>query len=124
MVAEICACYGLEVRNDKQDGSITCVSTLDRIWAMSPKLLQRTLETVTNAWGRTPANLRGDIIEGTALFLMQYGDTVDTQELSEALSSIRNGTRGLLASAQILQRGTTKSRTRAIADLIADVYTS
>ena len=122
-INHLCQQHGLQVRNSKEEGSITCVTTLDRIFAMSSSLLDRTLYAVTHAWGHKADALRGDILEGVALFLMAY-QGVDVKLLAEELSGLRNGPRGVIASAQILQRGNHKTRTRAIADLIADIYTS
>lgn len=81
-----------------ETGSFVAVAAAQRIYTgkgvfgspvvEGPELFQRTIETVTAAWGRNTGGSVGAVIEGVAAFLVRYWRQADQTRLVTMLSKV------------------------------------
>ena len=101
-VDRIVRSLSLVVTRDGVPGAVRCVAALMKVYRRSgPKTLQRSLRTCRDAYG--DAGYDGPVVEGIALFVQRYGDSVPDAELAAALGSAHGGVKGLLNSAHKLR---------------------
>jgi len=113
-VLDLCAEAGLTLSTSWSQGSIRCVTLLERMQATDPVLLGRTLKVVGGAWGGDPETTRGEVVEGVARFLLDL-DPVYDERLIEALSTV--------SPADLMKASTGRDKRRALTEFVADVYT-
>lgn len=78
-------------------GQISAIAALARIRQLDRNgdldLTYRTLRLLTDAWGMGPEVANGHLLNGTAIFLARYGETVDAPSLSAKLRKEYDATR-------------------------------
>ena len=127
-ISKIVHAHGLRVAAPAKDGHVVAVSALEKIYlgfganGAAPDLLDRTLEYVVNAWGRTRDSVRTEVLLGLALVLARDGALIDKPSLIHKLSLFHGGAAGISADAKQLRgiRGGTLHNN--VADVIVGIY--
>lgn len=91
---------GFRIGHTTTNGTISAAAALKRIYRVAgAEALAGALMGVTDTWGKTPAALRGEILEGWGLVLGRY-PTIDRSILSKKLRPTDGGADGILAFAK------------------------
>ncbi len=103
-IARVLTSFGLVVSGTRSDGSITAVTSLLTVYngklgvkppgASKPQkenlpkshLLSRTLNVLTQAWGRDRTAYDGILIRGVAAFIYKHDAKIDGKRLAQSLS--------------------------------------
>lgn len=81
---------GWTVRLSADPGNLAAVDALERVYRSGagtlsdgayPAITERTLSTITEAWGREPVAVQNPILQGVAQLYGRYGNAVDTPKL-------------------------------------------
>lgn len=104
---------GWRIRIARQAGNLAAVEALERAYRTGagtlsdgahPILTQRTLATITEAWGHEPVAVQAPIIQGVAQLYGRYGDAIDspklTRELQDTLPRVLVGRAKVLKDSQ------------------------
>lgn len=123
---------GLKIVGAAQDGGICSAKALRFVYGgarflkgdnvENPELLQATLRTILEAWGKSKDGLRGDIIEGVGSFLARYGKEVDHAVLVTRLA--QHSPLNIIADARSLRSVHGWQMNGAIAARIVILYNS
>lgn len=107
-IAKIVAKVGLKIAEGSAEGSLYAVTALGRIFAgggmASEKegaiALEKTLQTIEEAWGRQSTNFQGQVIEGIGMVHLRYGAKLDHGGLVAVLAKISGGAARLVTYAK------------------------
>lgn len=114
---------GLHVSLDKSEGAIYAVGTLTRVYQRDGEaVLYRALCVVRDTYGSS--GYRAAVIEGVALLLARYGETLDDTRLVERLSVVHGGVNGLLGKAERLHQRMGGRRGHCVAAAAVQIYNS
>lgn len=113
----------LRVSDDKNDGSISCVGTLARVYRRAGAgTLARTLGVIRDAYG-TPG-LEAPLIDGIGHLCQRYnGDLQETVAVPK-LSNVHGGVNGLLGKAQTMRHGTGNPLAHCVAAAAVEIINS
>lgn len=76
-------CY-LDRQRRRVHGAIATSTMVEAIYAVDAgKLLDQTLDVITDCWGHGAVALSAEVLEGVALFLAHWGSHLDTQRQRE-----------------------------------------
>lgn len=107
-VNDIVVGAGLRIAQSKEDGSVSCVSTLTEIFRKGgEECLVRTLVIVLEAYGY--AGLDAQVIGGVGLLLQRYGKILGDSRAVAGLCAAPGGSYGLLQKARAIKRQYGKS---------------
>jgi hypothetical protein len=98
--------FDLRVGRTQTDGIIKAVASLQWIYrgersrgsGRNVLPLRRTLDVVTQAWGKSASGLNGAIIRGIGAVILRHGDMLDFEQLEHRLRQFRGGAAGLLGA--------------------------
>lgn len=127
-IMELLNAAGLKLESGARDGTIRCVSTLEKIYngagdpSAGPKALANTLSIIINAWGATTSSMNGSIVEGIGLVLLRYRDQVDHEALVQKLATTKGGPAALLGQARALKDWRGGTVPRAVAGAVVTIY--
>lgn len=129
-ITSIVASVGLVISDQQTNGSITAVDKLEKIYqgggiASSHEgrsALLRTLTTIRNAWGDSPAGFNGALLRGIGLVQLRYNGEIDQKALATKLAPIKGGAPGLLGNARALREMNGRPVHHCIASIVVDVY--
>lgn len=110
---------GLRVSSSPDDGSISAVSALEKVYDKDPAILPRTLRIVRDAFGGRA--LKGEVIEGVALVCHRYNGQLEDDVAIDRLAHLRGGVNGLLYDASVLRKQTGRPRADCIAGAVVAV---
>lgn len=120
--------HGLEINLRSQDGHITAVNALDKVYhgfgknGASPELLDNVLSVALGAWGRTSNAVRSETLVGLGLVLSRDGNLIDKSALIQKLSVRHAGAAGVIADAKQLRNARGGSLANNVADVIVATY--
>lgn len=114
--------HGWRVAGGAGDDAFAAVTAAERIWRRDRDALDRTIATITRAWGHTSAASNGFIVEGLGLVYARYGEATDDVSMADRLARYPGGPGRLIGAARGLQQAYRFSVTTAIADLIVEIY--
>jgi|SRR5215471_6419464 len=115
--------HKLKIGKTSGDGSICCVSALQKIFKLDDgKALILTLETLTTAFGHTASAVEGKLVEGVGLLYKTYNGTIDRPALVKKLSKYPGGASGLLGDGKGIRQYRHCSVSRGVAERVLEVY--
>lgn len=122
--------FGWRLMPGATDGCFTAVQAAERVYTgfgttekeMGPENLRAAIGTVTEAWGRKPANANGHIIAGLGLFFARYGSQVDKPALVKRLAQYPGGADNYLGKARGIRDWRGGTLPRCVAELTTDLY--
>lgn len=87
---------GYTIGRDHRNGVIVAARALENVYigrgvrvkGHHPQALRMTLETTTNAWGRTTDAVNGRTITAVGALFLRYGDAIDYPRLSKKLAAV------------------------------------
>ena len=128
-IAEIAQRHGWTIGEQHQDTMVKAVDALRAIYrgkahgdAHGRDVLDRTLATVTAAWGKDADAVNGQVLRGVALLFQSYNGEVDAAALARKLGSYNGGARGVAATAKALKDTVGGSTPRAVATVTVATY--
>lgn len=122
-VTEILSRYQLRVAATRGDGTVQAVDACENVFAASngAKVLDATVRTLWNSWGRDPDAFHSQLIRGLALFLRKYGGDVDETDLFRKLA--KSGTPlALIGRSRELKSIMQNQLPHAVAECIRQIY--
>lgn len=120
--------YGWRWGNNADKGLVACVGTVERIYRLGqstetyPDLLSDTFMVVTHAWGDQTEATMASVLDGISAVLLEYGEMIDTQRLSDRLGRYSGGPHALLEDGRTLSRSVRGRLAMGVATRIVDDY--
>jgi len=121
-ISDVLAKHGWKVAGGSGDGCFSAVAAAERIWSRDPKAVDRTIHTITRAWGHEAIATNGFIVEGLGLVYARYADAIDDNSLADKLARYPGGPAKLIGSARGLRDAYRFTTPTAIADLVVEIY--
>jgi hypothetical protein len=129
-IDRIVRAQGLLISDQEGEGHVTAVTALTRIYQgggiasekEGPAALARTLKTIINAWGRSYAGFRGEIIKGIGLVQIRNNGSLDQAALAGKLAPYPGGPTGVFGAACSLKNIRSKSVSDCVAAIVVDAY--
>lgn len=112
--------YGWKITLGSRDGLLSAVAAMERAWKRG--VAERTLATVTRAWGHDPSGVTAAILDGLSLVFARYGDTLDTDDLINRLAHYPGGAANLIGKARGLRDLYGSTMSQAMAELLVELY--
>lgn len=111
---------GLAISRNTNPGTISCVSTLRKIYERSSvDVVKRAVRIVQRAYGDTAFD--APIVDGIAHLCQRYNGVLNEDDAVKRLGEVRAGARGLLNHAEKLKLRTGSSRASCVAAAAVDV---
>lgn len=114
--------HGWKVTIGTQTGVFAAVAAFERIYNLDDVAAERTIATITRAWGRDAGNADGRLVEGIGLVYVRYGDAVDTDDLINRLARFAGGANALIGKARGLRDLVGSTVPRAVAEIVVEEY--
>ncbi len=129
-ISEVLGVHGWKVEGSPVEGSFASVVAIERVWRREPDAVERTIATITNAWGRTTKGSNGGIVEGIGLVYARFGDAVDDFALADKLSrfggksarDIADRPARLIGAARGIAETYGWPVSKGVADLVVETY--
>lgn len=123
VVERIVQKHKLRIERGSSDGAVACISALKATFERDRgAALDKTLATVTAAWGRSASALEGKLIEGLGMMYGHYNGQIDQAALVKKLAKYPGGASGLLGNAKGMKDVQKVSLPRAVAEHAVLVY--
>lgn len=121
---------GLMVTDSQQDGGITAVDKLEKIYdgagiasqREGAAALSRTLSVIKSAWGESPAGFNGALLHGIGMVQIRYNGAIDQKALANKLAPVKGGAPGLLGNARALREMSGRPVNHCVASIVVDLY--
>lgn len=124
-VSQLAERYGWKVSVARTaSGSLLAIQSLEAVFRKDPIAAERTMATITRAWGHDPAGTDGRIIAGLGLVYARYQDAVDVENLADRLARRGGGPNKLLGDARGLAELIHTTVARAMAEVLVELYNS
>lgn len=105
---------GLRISQDKKDGAISAVSTLQKVYRRGgAACLARALGIIRDAYG--DAGLESVVIDGIGLLCHRYNGELKEERVVPALANALGGVNGLLGKAENLRKQTGNPKAHCVA---------
>jgi hypothetical protein len=114
--------HGWKIGQGNYSGVLSAVQAFERIYLMDEASAERTLITVTRAWGHDAAGVDGRILEGIGLVYVRYQDSVAADDLTDRLARFPGGAGALLGKARGWREMHGSTVPRALAELVVEEY--
>lgn len=114
--------HGWKVLAGNGAGCFTAVAAFERIYNLDGEAAERTIATITRAWGRDAHNADGRLVEGIGLVYVRYGAAADSDDLIERLARFSGGSGALLGRARGLRDLVGSTVPRAVAEIVVEEY--
>lgn len=129
-IAAIVQSFGLKVSRAVGDGNVSSVVSLQWIYRGEKSRgtgrnvipLKRTLETATQAWGKTAEAMNGDVLKGLGAVILRHGDVLDYDALVHRLRQFKGGAAGLLGVGRGAREWAAGSVANGVAAVIVREY--
>lgn len=118
-INEILEGLGLRVGHHRTGGAISAVGTLRRVYRnFGGEILSRALAIIKIAFG--DEGLSTAVVDGMAMFVARYGETINDDRVTETLGRVNGGARGLLGRAETLRATTAQPKHQCVGAAIVD----
>lgn len=114
--------HGWRLSSAPGDGCIDAVASIERIYRLDPDAVEKTMATVTRAWGRSGASRDGRVVGGIGLVYARYGVAVDVAELVNRMARFAGGPAGLLGKARGLKEMIGGQVISCVAEITVETY--
>jgi len=98
------------------------VASAERIFRVDPVALERSIMTVTRAWGYSEHSNDSRVIEGIGRVFVRYGPAIALDELIDRLAKFPGGAAGLLGKARGLSEMLHGPVIGAVAEIVVETY--
>lgn len=120
-IARILTDQGWRVTFGTAQSGFTAVVALERVYRQEAAAAERSVATVTRAWGHDSAAADGRLVEGVGLVYLRYGTTIETAELVERLAKSGTPSR-LIGKARDLRDIIGGTVPKAVAEIVVELY--
>lgn len=122
--------HGLVVSKEQQDGHVTAVASLQRVYRgggitsakEGPAALRKALTVLVQSWGKQASSVNGEVVSGLGLLFLRYNGTVSDKDLIKKLSPFPGGSPGLLGKGRAMRELRGRPVAHCIASLLVDLY--
>lgn len=118
--------YGWTVQLGSKDGYFAAIDAIERIWRQDPDghppSADRTVDTITAAWGIDPSGVDGNIVAGLGAFYLRYRFEVEASDVIDRLAKFPGGARGLVGKARGLRDLLRCRVSSAVAEIVVEEY--
>lgn len=121
-ISQILAAHGWKVNLQSTAGYFSAVAAAERIYLRDRDAFERTIVTVTRAWGHDAAAVDGRLVEGIGLVYARYGDALGDADLVEKLARYPGGPGHLLGNARGMKDLMRITLVVAVADIVVELY--
>ncbi len=123
-IQKIVDAAGLRVEMHRGPGTISCVTTMRRLFRKGgPNALAPALAIPVAAWGTDASSTEGVLIDGIGEVFCRYANEIDRGALIKKLAKYPGGASGLIGKAKGLHDFRTKvSVGRCVASIVVEVY--
>lgn len=123
-LTDMLARHGWEVKAGTSDGLMQAVDALERVYRLDTTgaVVERTVATLTAAWGRGGSTLDGGLIGGFGLVFARYESEINSATFVEHLMGYPNGARALLGKARGLRELKGGTLAACVAEIAVKVY--
>jgi len=130
-ISDIVVKAGLVITDTSStDGGIAAVDSLEKIYEgggitsarEGRSALQRTLETIKQAWGTSAAGFNGSLLHGIGLVQLRYNGDIDQRAMATKLGPVKGGAPGLLGNARSLRELNGRPVHHCVASIVVDIY--
>lgn len=121
-ISDLLAKYGWKVALSGADGTFIAVVSAERVYLRDPVAIERTIATITRAWGHTTTGTDGRIVEGLGMVYARYGSAVDDNDVVDRLAKYAGGPNRLLGNARAVRDMYRISVGSAVADIVVELY--
>jgi hypothetical protein len=131
-ITEIARGIGWRIADQNGPETITAVAALEKVYQGDLRepvegyapgwALQRTLSTITDAWGFKSETPNGEIIKGVGALFNRYLDGIDSIALIKKLASYPAGPAGLLGDARGRRQYQGGSVSACVSESVVDLY--
>jgi hypothetical protein len=111
---------GWEIRLSNGGHSFAAITAADRIYRADPTAVERSLATITRAWGFD--EIDGRVFEGLGLLYARHGSAIDLGALAERLAVSPGGQMALLGRARGLSDLLRIKVPSAVAEVTTELY--
>jgi len=114
--------HGWKVVAGTGEGCFAAVSSIEKIWNRDQNAVERTISTITRAWGHNSSAVNGSLVEGIGLVYTRYGEEINDKSLVERLALFEGGPDKFLGMARGVHTAYNKNVANAVADLAVETY--
>lgn len=114
--------HGWRIEQSGHSGCMASVQAFERVYLMDEVAAEKTLSTVTRAWGHDSSSADGRVLEGIGLVYVRYNDSVAVDELIDRLARFPGGAGGLIGRGRGLRDLVGSTLPRAIAEIVVEEY--
>lgn len=111
---------GWDIKIASDPHAFSAVAAADRVYKADPCALEKSITTISKAWGHDEAD--GRVFEGIGLLFARYGEAIELTALAERLSVFPGGQRALLGKARGLADLMSVPVVKAVAEVVVEVY--
>lgn len=116
--------HGWKLAMGNGSGTFAAVTAVERVWARDKEAVERTVVTLTRAFGHDAIAVHGSLVEGVGLVYARYGEAVDDKGLADRLARYPGGAARLIGAARGIAQTYRFTLSAGIADLVVELYNS
>lgn len=113
--------YGWKVSAGNSENTFAAVTAIEKTWNRDQLAVERTIATITRAWGHNTTAVHGAIVEGIGMVFARHGDVIDQKNLIERLSMFEGGPASFLGAARGL-KSLNRNVPNALAEFTVELY--
>jgi hypothetical protein len=125
-IHHLLAKYGWTVSLGSHRGSFGAIGAIERVWLDDPDgkpcAAERTIDTVTTAWGDDSSSVDRNIIAGVGAMYLRYGFDIEVSDVIERLGKFPGGARALVGRARGLKDLIGGRLSSAVAEIVIEEY--
>jgi hypothetical protein len=120
-LAHILNDHGWRIGSSTSTTIFAAVVALERVYRLEPAAAEKSVASLTRAWGHDPAAVDGRLVEGLGLVYVRYGTTVEVAEMVDRLAKSGTPSR-LIGKARDLRDLIGGTVTKALAEIVVELY--
>lgn len=118
--------YGWKVQNGSHAGYLNAIDAFERVWLKDaegvPTSAERTIDTITSAWGLDQGGADRSIITGLGSMFLHYRFAMDLSTVIARLKKLDGGPVSLLSRARGLQNVIKGQLSSSLAEIVVEEY--
>jgi hypothetical protein len=114
--------YGWKVAQAGDAGCLSAIQAFERVYRASPAAAEKTIATITRAWGHDRNGVDGRLLDGLGLVYARYGEAINVSELTDRLSKYAGGPGALLGKSRGLSDLIGVTVGKAVAEVVVELY--
>jgi hypothetical protein len=125
-VHDLLARHGWTVEINTADGKIAAIAALEHVYSLDktgdPTAAERTIVTITAAWGHASSGVEAPIIAGLGALYLRYADAVESASVIDRLGRYPGGAKALVGKAKGLRELIGGKVGSAVAEIVVEEY--